>query len=147
MPANQIMLGIAAYGYLQLSTATKLRTRRRGLDPRATVTVYNPNGGIDGGQVNFASLVDQGALAQDWSGKWVGAGGFTREWDACSSTPWLKSWASGQIITYDDPDSISMKAQFAKQAGLRGTAVWEITGDMGGSNWSLLSAARSGLGI
>lgn len=147
MPANQIMLGIAAYGYLYKSSASRLRTRRRGLEPRASVTVYNPNGQTEGGQVNFASLISQGALAQDSNGKWVGAGGFTREWDNCSSTPWLKSWESGQIISYDDPDSISLKAQFSRQAGLRGASVWEITGDMGPADWSILSAARSGLEI
>jgi chitinase len=147
MPADQIMLGIAAYGYLQNSSANKLRTRRRHLQARDTVTIYNPNGGTDNGQVNFASLISQGALVRDDSGIWVGAGGFTREWDSCSSTPWLKSWATGQVVTYDDPQSISLKAQFARQAGLRGTSVWEITGDMGPSDWSILSAARSGLGI
>ena len=148
MPSNQIMLGIAAYGYLQMSSASRLRTRRRDLDARAMVTVKNPNGDSGQGQINFASLVDQGALKRDpATGNWVGDNGFTREWDECSSTPWLKSPYSGQLITYDDPQSISMKAQYARQAGLRGTSVWEITGDMGGSNWSLLTAARSGLGI
>lgn len=147
MPADQIMLGIAAYGYLYKSSASRLRTRRRGIEPRASVTVLNPNGWPEGGQVNFASLISQGALARDETGKWVGAGGFTREWDDCSSTPWLKSWESGQIISYDDPDSISLKAQFSRQVGLRGASVWEITGDMGSAEWSILSATRSGLGL
>ena len=146
MPADQIMLGIAAYGYLYKSNASRLRTRRRGLEP--DVTVRNPNGDDAGGQVNFATLIAQGALKRDdQTGQWVGAGGFTREWDDCSSTPWLKSWASGQIISYDDPDSISLKAQFSRQAGLRGASMWEITGDMGQAEGSLLAATRSGLGL
>jgi chitinase len=62
-----------------------------------------------------------------------------------TSQPWLKSSQTGQIITYDDPISISLKSQFARQANLRGTNFWEITGDS--SSWSLLDAARSGLGI
>lgn len=147
MPANQILLGIAAYGYLQMSTATSLVTRRRrSLEHRAaTVTVTNADGGTTDGQVNFASLISQGALVLDSTGAYVGGGGFTREWDSCSSTPWLKSTASGQVVTYDDPQSISLKAQFARQSGLRGTNMWELTGDM--SAWSLMSAARSGLGL
>ena len=148
-PANQLVLGTAAYGYLQLSTATTLRTRRRRRQwSPNTVTVRNANGGTTDGQVNFAELVAQGALAyDDASGTWLGAGGFTREWDKCSSTPWLRSEASGQVVTYDDPESMAAKGRFVRKAGLRGTSTWEITGDMGGSQYALFTAARSAMGI
>jgi chitinase len=100
MPANKITLGVPAYGYLQKSTATQLKDRRRTLHGHLLphkqqhlhsraghVTVYNDNGGSSDGQVMFESLISQGALAWNGdSGSWVGAGGFTREWDSCSST-------------------------------------------------------------
>jgi chitinase len=50
------------------------------------VTVRNGGGGDDNGQIGFADLVKQGALALDAQGQYIGAGGFYREWDACSST-------------------------------------------------------------
>jgi chitinase len=79
MPANQIMLGVPAYGYLQISSANSLRTRD-------SVTLRNAVGGTADGQIQYRSLVEQGALALDGSGRYVGAGGFTRQWDWCSST-------------------------------------------------------------
>lgn len=99
MPANQITLGVPAYGYLQISSAMALKDRRRGFPShrrgtngtstakRSSVTLYNDNGGSTDGQIMFESLISQGSLAIDSnSGEYVGAGGFTREWDSCSST-------------------------------------------------------------
>jgi len=134
------MLGVPAYGYLQKSSATALVDKRS-----SSVTLYNDNGGTTDGQLDFLTLVSQGALAQDSSGAFVGAGGFTREWDSCSSTPWLKSTATNQIVTYDDPVSLSIKAQFARQAGLRGVGSWDMSGDT--AAWDLAIAIRSGLSI
>ncbi|ODN99057.1 hypothetical protein I350_07211 [Cryptococcus amylolentus CBS 6273] len=165
MPADQITLGVPAYGYLQDSTATSL-IQRRSVDTtqslphrrhamslknkhrkRASdVTVTNEDGGTSDGQVMWYSLLSQGALTLE-DGSYVGDGGFTRHWDSCSSTPWLKSSSSGQIITYDDPESMNLKAQFAAQAGLRGCNVFSIDGDYTGSSWPLTDSVRSGMGL
>ena len=59
--------------------------------------------------------------------------------------PFLRSSSSGQVITYDDPDSLSLKAQFALEAGLHGVNVWDMHGDT--SNWVLMDALRGGLGL
>lgn len=61
--------------------------------------------------------------------------------------PWLKSTQSGQIITYDDPESMSLKGQFAAQAGLRGCNVFSVDGDWTNGEWPLTDATRSGLGL
>ena len=107
LPASQITLGVPAYGYLQKSWASQLRQRdyippsadeianmTSSLDKRQSglVTVRNGGGGDNNGQVGFADLVKQGALALDSSNKFIGAGGFYREWDACSSTVSLQHY-------------------------------------------------------
>lgn len=54
---------------------------------RRAVTVTNDAGGTTDGQITFVDLINQGALGWDNSQRmWVGANGFTRVWDACSST-------------------------------------------------------------
>lgn len=87
MPAKQIMLGLPAYGYISASSSDSLRARRRrGLEKKGGVTLYNADGGTTYGQIKFSDIVTQGGLTRDSSGHWVGAGGFTRYWDTCSST-------------------------------------------------------------
>ncbi|KZS97652.1 glycoside hydrolase [Sistotremastrum niveocremeum HHB9708] len=145
-PANQLLLGIPSYGYVSISSATHLV--QRGLThARATnpVTVLDDDGQDNGGQVQFASLISQGALQKDDTGHYVGAGSFQRYWDECSSTPFLRSQVAGQVITYDDPDSIRMKAAFAKSAGILGVNMFDAHGDT--IQWELIDAAREGLDL
>lgn len=145
MPAHKISLGVAAYGYIQISDADHLQRRSYPYPvSKRAVTIRNEDGGTSSGQINFASIFNQGALVKEGAG-FTGAGGFIRHWDECSSTPWLKSEASGQIITYDDTQSLNLKGQFAAQAGLRGCSVWAMDGDLDG--FPLISAVRSGMGI
>jgi chitinase len=150
-PANQITLGLPSYGYLSRSSAHRLHNRRakgvHAMDASGTLSVKNDNGGSDNGQIQFRDLVRQGALVRSTSGasdsKFVGAHGFERLWDECSSTPFLRSENAGQIITYDDPESLGLKADFARQAGLKGVNMFDVHGDT--DNWDLIDAARTSL--
>ena len=74
-----------------------------------------------------------------------GAGGFTRHWDTCSSTPFLRSEFAEQIITFDDPQSLGLKAAWAKEAGILGVNIFDVHGDT--DDWDLTDALRKGLGI
>lgn len=88
-------------------------------------------------QIQFSSLIKQGALSSDFKG----AGGFTRNWDTCSGTPFLTG--AGQLISYDDPRSIYLKGKFASQRGMLGLGMWDIHGDT--KDFALLKAAKEGL--
>ena len=74
-----------------------------------------------------------------------GAGGFTRHWDLCSSTPFLRSEFAEQIITFDDPHSLGLKAAWAKEAGILGVNMFDAHGDT--DDWDLVDSLRKGLGI
>lgn len=74
-----------------------------------------------------------------------GAGGFTRHWDVCSSTPFLRSEFAEQIITFDDPESLGLKAAWAREAGMLGVNMFDVHGDT--DDWDLIDALRMGLGI
>lgn len=159
-PANQIALGIAAYGYIHKSDATELEMRRE-LPRQTNTTISSSNTTSFGGnnttstngsgavtlqadtggesQIQFKSLLEQGALSSSFEG----AGGFTRHWDNCSSTPFLTS--DGVLLSYDDPESIKMKGAYAREHGMRGLGMWDIHGDT--KDWALTKAARAGLGL
>ena len=143
------MLGIPSYGYISKSSASTLQTRAR----RTTTSkqAYNDDdGGVDGGQVQFRSLVDQGVLVRNPDGpgsrpQFVGGGGFERYWDECSSTTYLRSPSAGQVITYDDPESLAAKAAFARRMGMKGVNFFDVHGDV--DDWALTDAVRKELGL
>lgn len=128
------------------------------MDTAAQVVVLkNSEGNTDGGQIQFNELLQQGAIIRarpdqggDGEGphplpEFVGDGGFTRFWDDCSSTPFLTSPYANQVITYDDPVSLSLKAEYAKSMGLLGVCMFDITGDT--RQWDLLGSLRGSLGL
>ncbi|CAE6516552.1 unnamed protein product [Rhizoctonia solani] len=152
-PPNQLTLGLPSYGYVQTSGARNLIQRKRGLRVRedemytaetGSVRVKG-EGGDDGGQVQFQQLIKAGALKLNSNGNYVGAGGFNRLWDVCSSTPYLISQNAKQVVAYDDPQSLGMKAAFARGAGLLGVNMFDVHGDT--DDWTLTDAIREGFGL
>ncbi|KAI0723219.1 glycoside hydrolase [Earliella scabrosa] len=137
------------------------------------IRVKSEDGGTDNGQVQFRELVKQGVVqpyssmpttyAETSGGSvgptalraaiengesrslFAGNGGFVRMWDACSNTPYLRSADAQQIVTYDDPVSLEMKAQLVREAGMRGVNMFDIHGDT--DEWDLTDALRRGLGL
>lgn len=101
-----------------------------------------PESGSEG-QVQFRELVAQGALSPDGQGNFNGSGGYTRYWDECSATPFLRSSSAGQVISYDDPVSLGMKAKFSKGVGLLGVNMFDVHGDT--DNWDLTKAIRKAM--
>jgi hypothetical protein len=57
------------------------------------------------------------------SGRWV------KNWDAISQTPWLYNPSTRMMISYDDPQSIGVKVDYAKCKGIKGVGVWDLTND------------------
>lgn len=122
---SQLVLGIAAYGIISTSNTTKLRTRSK----RGSPTLVTDDG-EEQGQIRFSSLVKQGALISEnalGQQKFVARPGSTRHWDGCSCTPFLVS--TNQLVSYDDPESIGLKAEFVMKKGMLGTSMWDATGD------------------
>lgn len=57
--------------------------------------------------------------------------GFRRYWEPNARVPWLYNPATRTWITYDDAESIGIKADFAREQGLGGIMIWELSGDDG----------------
>lgn len=52
---------------------------------------------------------------------------YRRYWDADAQVPWLYDPVSRIFISYDDPQSIAAKAGYARDLGLAGVMIWEIS--------------------
>ncbi len=130
------MLGVPSYGYLSRSNASKLRSR---FLPRhiSNSNLLVSDEGKPEGQIQFRSLVAQNALVPSTTGQkttFAAGNGFIRDWDECSSTPFLRSAEAGQVVSYDDTESLSLKASFVKKVGMLGVNMWEVDGDTDASD-------------
>lgn len=92
-------------------------------------------------QIAFKTLLSAGALVRH-DGKYIGGNGFTRGWDNCSDTPFLFNTSRSTVVAYDDPDSIQIKADFARKNGMGGCFTWSLDQDDG---TALQDAMRRGL--
>jgi chitinase len=63
--------------------------------------------------------------------------------DSTSQVPYLYDPNTKVFISYDDPQSLTAKAQYAKSKGLAGAMVWELSSDT--SDHALLNAVNAGL--
>nr|NQU94269.1 T9SS type A sorting domain-containing protein [Bacteroidota bacterium] len=107
VPAEMVNIGIAFYGK-GLANCTRL---------------YGPHTGYDGatfwedeGQplyYNIMKKMDQ----------------FTYYWDDQVKCPYLLGNSINTFVTYDNPESVALKAQYVKDFNAKGIIIWEITGD------------------
>jgi chitinase len=118
VPARKLVLGVAFYG-------------RRFEDVAPANDGLNQPYARYGGEHSYRELVEQ----------YVGRNGYARHWDARAGAPWLWNSATRTFLTYDDPESIRLKARFARSLG--GVMFWELSQD--GSDAALLEAVAAGL--
>ena len=74
--------------------------------------------------------------------KFIGRDSFVREWDARAQAPFLWNAQTRAFITYDDPQSIAIKAEYVRKHRLGGMMFWELSQD---SDNALLNAIVTGL--
>lgn len=115
-PMNKLVMGVPFYGYKYNS-------------------VVNANNGLyqiysGGSAVTYASIV----------ANYLNAPGYVRYYNSESMVPWLFNGTT--FISYDDEQSMALKAQYIKSKGLGGAMIWELSQD---PNRVLLNALYNGL--
>jgi chitinase len=119
VPADKIVLGVAFYG-------------------RGFAGVTARNNGVNEPYDHFEGEHSYAELAANLIGKQ----GFVRYWDARAQAPYLWNPASRVFITYDDPQSIAIKAHYVLDHRLGGMMFWELSQDR---DSELLDAITRGL--
>jgi chitinase len=125
VPAEKIVLGVPFYG----RGWTGVNDANNGLfQPRDDAAAKGSRVGPD----QYKELKD------DKDGK---AG--KRFWHEQAKVPWLWNPQTRVFVSYDDPESLKLKAQYARDKKLGGVMFWELEHDDEQS--SLLNALREGL--
>lgn len=127
VPKEKIIVGVPFYG-------------------RGFAGVKDINHGFDQPH-NDKSPKPTGGSANEWtwrniSANYVGKGP-KRFWHDEAKSPWLFDADEGVMVTYDDPESIGLKANFVRERDLGGVMIWELSQD--DANSSMLSAIHAGL--
>lgn len=108
VPPNKINIGVAFYGR-SFRQCTGLHLPHTGAD---AVTFWQ-----DEGSPQYYNVLNNMSL-------------FNQNWDALAQVPYLTGNGSLQsVVSYDNPSSIALKAQYAVDNNARGVIIWEITGD------------------
>lgn len=107
---QKITVGIPFYGRSAVTTATP------GLHVPSTGTADNIVFAVDEGTPLYYTIVQN--MAQ-----------FTEHWDNQAQVPYLIGNSIPTFVSFDNPESVELKAQHIVDKGLRGAIIWEITGD------------------
>jgi chitinase len=106
IPPEKLVLGVAFYG-------------------RGFAGVKPVNNGLNQPYARFEAAHDYSELAD----KLIGKQGFVRHWDDRAKAPYLWNSGSRTFISYDDPESIGIKARYVKGHHLGGMMFWELSED------------------
>ncbi len=121
VPADKIVVGVPFYGH----GWGGVKDVNHGL--------YQPHGRTapHGGSWDYRDL------AANYLGK------LPRYWHADAKVPWLYDAKNGVMISYDDAESLKLKAEYVRQKKLGGAMIWELTADA--KDWPLLDALHGAL--
>ena len=139
VPANKIAGGIAFYGRAQTLTGTTAPTTQY----NAAVSPTPPLGdSLDGPWQDAYCSSDTTQASGVWRWSYMRSQGlltspttaaapWVRNFDSVSQTPWLYNPTNKQFISYDDPVSLGVKAQYAITKGLAGLFAWSVDEENG----------------
>jgi len=117
VPASKIVVGVPFYG-------------------RAFAEVKSDNNGLDQPYGSYEGDHPWPQLVADY----IDRNGYARHWDGTAQVPYLWNSQTRVFISYDDPQSLKLKADFVKSNGLGGMMYWEQSQDPSGELLDVLSS-------
>jgi chitinase len=110
IPADKLVLGVPFYGR---GWAGVDKTNDGLYQAYASI----PDGTTEAGSFEYFDL------AENYVGK------FQRFWNDVAQVPWLYDAKTGTMISYDDPESMALKANYVKDQKLGGVMIWELASE------------------
>jgi len=95
---------------------------------RAFAQAAPENRGLDQPYARYDGEYAWSKLAADV----IGRNGFERYWDEAAKAPYLWNAQTRTFVSYDDPQSLMLKAEYVKQRHLGGMMYWEQSQDRDG---------------
>lgn len=117
VPARKLVVGVPFYG----RAFADVKAGRKGLD--------QPYGHYEGDHPWPQLVAD-----------FIDRNGYARHWDAAAQVPYLWNAQTRVFVSYDDPQSLKLKAEFVKARGLGGMMYWEQSQDPRGELVGVLAA-------
>jgi chitinase len=105
IPAHKLNLGVAFYGRT-FNNCSEIHKPHAGAS-----TYFHPEGFAD-----YYMIVENSE-------------GFVRKWDDQAKVPYLINESEKILVSYDDPESVGLKADFVKDVNARGVIIWQVMGD------------------
>lgn len=134
-PASKLVLGMPSYGH---SFSGVNCSSAQTCAPGKPFTSAGPAGPSTG---------EPGLLAYYEIKKMIGNGQLTPAYDSNSETPYAYSPMTKEWVSYDDPNSIEIKANYVLSQNLGGAMVWAIDNDDFVNQYPLISRIDAMFGI
>jgi len=115
VPAAKIVLGVPFYGH------------EWGQVPDKNHGLFQPGKPVPGAYANYGNIM---ATMLNPS---MPNTGYVRYWDTASKVPYLYNAAKQIFVSYDDPESMALKCQYAVNHKLGGIMFWDYSGDPTGA--------------
>lgn len=115
VPAGKLVLGVPFYGH----EWGQVLAKNHGL--------YQPGKPVPGAFATYANIT---ATMLNATGQ---GNGFVRYWDAAAKVPYLYNAGAQVFVSYDDPESMRLKAEYVRRNHLAGVMFWEYFGDPSGA--------------
>lgn len=117
-PPGKLVLGLPMYGRTFVLASTP------GSQSGSPIGAVALSKGFRGPYTNEDGFMGYNEICNELVNKTLG---WRRGWDEASATPW--AIREDKVITYDDPRSMMMKADFAGEMHLAGVMVWSVDTD------------------
>jgi chitinase len=115
VPASKIVLGVPFYGH------------EWGDVPNTNHGLFQPGKPVPGAFARYGNIV------ATMLNPATPNNGYVRYWDTASKVPYLYNAAQHIFVSYDDPESMALKCQYAVEHNLGGIMFWDYESDPTGA--------------